>query len=79
MLGYKAKCGKEQWMPQVGVDITEDDFEDGTGWCLGCGTTQEMCEPDAVRYVCNDCGEAKVYGLEELALRGLIATFGTAH
>lgn len=38
------------------------------GFCIGCGAQHEGVEPDARRYTCERCGEAKVYGAEELAL-----------
>ena len=43
---------------------------DNPGWCINCGTEQAECEPDAVAYTCDDCGKPKVYGEQELLLRG---------
>ena len=40
--------------------------DDYTGFCLGCGSERDGCEPDARRYECYDCGENKVWGAEEL-------------
>jgi len=37
-----------------------------TGICVECGNAQDGCEPDAREYVCDDCGEPKVYGAEEI-------------
>jgi hypothetical protein len=45
-------------------------MDGGAGFCVACGYTQDCCEPDAREYVCDDCGEPKVYGAEELALMG---------
>jgi hypothetical protein len=73
MTPYKAKCGAEQFKPELGKDVEEADFDDNVGWCLACGNTQEGAEPDAVRYTCDTCDMPKVYGLAELALRGLVA------
>ena len=39
-----------------------------TGICIECGYEQEGCEPDARKYTCEDCGEAAVYGAEELMM-----------
>jgi hypothetical protein len=39
---------------------------DNPGFCLSCGAEADGCEPDARNYVCDECGEAKVYGAEEL-------------
>jgi hypothetical protein len=45
---------------------------DGTGFCTACGSEQSYCEPDARGYDCDDCGESKVYGAEEILLMGLV-------
>jgi hypothetical protein len=45
-------------------------MDEQAGFCTACGYMQDCCEPDAREYVCDDCGEAKVYGAEELALLG---------
>ena len=42
---------------------------DNPGFCLACGEEAEGVEPDAQRYECEACGEARVYGAEELLLR----------
>ena len=39
---------------------------DNLGICIACGAEADGCEPDAREYVCEDCGEEKVYGAEEL-------------
>jgi hypothetical protein len=41
---------------------------DDPGFCLSCGNEQGGCEPDARRYECEACGEARVYGAEELMI-----------
>jgi hypothetical protein len=67
MKPYKAKSGATQFMPSLSeIETMDDNCE---GFCLACGETQSA-EPDAVRYVCEGCGAAKVYGAAELALRG---------
>lgn len=38
------------------------------GFCLACGHCQDPVEPDARRYRCHQCGQAQVYGAEELTL-----------
>ena len=40
------------------------------GICIACGEEHYNCEPDARKYKCEECGEMKVYGLEELVLMG---------
>lgn len=70
MKQYKAKNGRMQWMPSL-KEATEADA-DYEGFCLACGETQEGVEPDAVRYECESCGKAKVFGAAELVLLGLV-------
>lgn len=50
---------------------TEAELSAGGGFCLACGNEQEA-EPDARQHLCLACGKIKVYGLEELLLRGLL-------
>lgn len=38
------------------------------GFCLACGHEQDNVEPDANNYVCDECGESKVFGAEELII-----------
>ena len=35
------------------------------GVCLACAHEQDGCEPDARKYVCDNCGASEVYGAEE--------------
>lgn len=44
---------------------------EGYGFCLACGNDCQPAEPDARKYVCDACGEEKVYGASELILMGL--------
>jgi hypothetical protein len=53
--------------------ITEG-MRDNLGYCLACGAACECCEPDARRYDCEECGEPKVYGAEELLRMGRVNT-----
>lgn len=68
-MAYKAKSGKWQIKPSALLLLELD--EAGLGFCLNCGEAEQLAEPDAVQYTCECCGEAKVYGAAELALRGL--------
>ena len=38
------------------------------GFCRACGAEADCCEPDARNYTCEICGEAEVFGAEELLL-----------
>ena len=43
--------------------------QDGTiGFCLACNAENYGVEPDARKYTCEECGEERVYGAEELLL-----------
>lgn len=59
-------------MPKVTMDaiIAAVEADDNLGFCLACGTEVSGVEPDARRYTCESCGEAKVYGAEELLIMG---------
>ena len=41
---------------------------DNPGFCLACGKEADGVEPDAECYECEVCGEALVYGAEQLLL-----------
>ncbi len=43
--------------------------DDGTGICTACGSEQAYVEPDAEHVRCENCGQRKVYGAEQLLLR----------
>lgn len=68
---YKTRKGLQQLKPTVKEAIELDSL--GEGFCLSCANTQPA-EPDARKYTCDACGAAKVYGIAELALMGLVGT-----
>ncbi len=41
------------------------------GFCRVCGTEHDGVEPDARKYLCEDCGAREVYGAEELLIMGV--------
>lgn len=41
---------------------------DNPGFCLACGFEADGVEPDACEYECEACGEAQVFGCEELMM-----------
>lgn len=51
----------------VVIDAIESDSN--IGFCLNCGFEQD-CEPDARGYECEDCGEHRVFGAEEILIMG---------
>ena len=52
-------------LAQVMTAVESGDY---IGICITCGYEQEGVEPDARKYECEDCGEHKVYGAEELLM-----------
>jgi hypothetical protein len=42
---------------------------DNPGFCIHCGFEADGVEPDARKYECESCGEAGVYGADELLLQ----------
>jgi predicted RNA-binding Zn-ribbon protein involved in translation (DUF1610 family) len=52
-------------LEQIMEAIESDDY---VGFCLACGSEAYGVEPDARKYECEDCGERKVYGAEELLM-----------
>jgi len=54
------------------IEQIEEAMESQSGFCTACGEESDCVEPDARRYECNNCGENRVYGAEELALMGLV-------
>jgi hypothetical protein len=56
-------------MERVLAAVEESMFGLGNaGFCLGCGADADGCEPDARKYKCEECGERKVYGAEEVMM-----------
>lgn len=66
---YRAKSGRVLVKPSV--ELLRDLDEEGQGFCLSCGEIADFAEPDMEHGECENCGELKVYGAAELALRGL--------
>lgn len=54
------------------LEMIEEAMEDYIGFCTACGAAKDCCEPDAREYECDDCGQFKVYGAEELLIMGLV-------
>lgn len=53
------------------VTITQDHIFEYAGICLNCGESRDSCEPDARDYLCESCGERKVYGIAEAIMMGV--------
>ncbi len=71
MTPYMTRAGKTQYKPTV-TELQEIIKSDNSGgFCLACGAEAYGVEPDARRYTCENCGQPKVYGAEELCLMGL--------
>jgi len=70
---YTTRKGISQFRPVISAKtLDRNGLPDNEGFCLACGDSADYVEPDARRYVCDSCGQAKVYGLEELLLMGLL-------
>jgi len=70
---FKRKDGTRVpgFVPACTIDEAYD--SDSCGFCLACG--QDTCcgvEPDAREYECESCGKPMVYGIQELAIMGLL-------
>ena len=52
----------------VTLDQVLDAVESGEsiGLCIACGAESFGVEPDARKYICEECGKHTVYGAEEL-------------
>jgi hypothetical protein len=68
---YRAKNGALQYKPADDwlIHITETDND--TGFCLSCGEEVDGIEPDAEHDPCPHCFASKVFGAENLLIRGL--------
>ena len=67
----KLKDGTTKKLPVLLVREWEAN-EGYPGFCLSCGTTNDGVEPDAVGYLCEECGAEKVCGLEYGFLMGRV-------
>lgn len=70
MCAYRAKSGKIRIKPSM--ELAEQLDDDTEGFCVSCGSHGQLAEPDAVKYTCDVCGEATVYGASELIMRGIV-------
>jgi Zn finger protein HypA/HybF involved in hydrogenase expression len=68
---YTAKNGRMQYMPSDAVLLEIIENDNATGFCLACGEFVDGVEPDLERADCPHCGSSKVYGAENLMMRGL--------
>jgi hypothetical protein len=64
--------GKAQFVPSMTPQEIREADDNCEGFCLGCGEVQEGCEPDMHEGECENCGSCEVYGIEELAIMGLL-------
>lgn len=49
--------------------IAAVEADDCIGFCVACGAENYGVEPDARKYLCQECGKPKVYGAEDLLIR----------
>jgi hypothetical protein len=58
---------------KIEAAIEENTFGFGNiGFCLACGEEADECEPDAEKYLCDNCGAKEVYGAEEIVMMGRV-------
>ena len=54
-------------------DVFKQHCDEHDGICLACsGIAYSDTEPDAENYLCDNCGEEEVYGIENLLIMGHI-------
>jgi len=68
---YRARSGELLYKPSADLLVGIIEGDNNEGFCLSCAEITDGIEPDAERYTCPHCGEAKVYGAEALFERGL--------
>lgn len=68
-ISYTTKSGARMFRPRASMEEVSDGL---LGFCVACGAEAQGVEPDARRFECEECGERRVYGLEELAIMGLL-------
>ena len=58
------------------ITLLEEDIYFGiaesTGVCVSCGALGQFAEPDAAKYICEECGEPAVYGMEQAIVEMLV-------
>lgn len=58
----------------VTIKMTSDDYcearNEYVGYCISCGAEHYQIEPDARNYLCEECEERQVFGIEELLMGG---------
>jgi hypothetical protein len=64
---------RRDWHPSITERIMEAVDRsmltlDNPGFCLACGEEATGCEPDARKYLSENCGAREVYRAEELLL-----------
>ena len=68
---YKTRTGRVQYRPAAGWLIAVINSGHETGFCLACAEDTDGIEPDAGACLCPQCGEPKLYGAEDLLIRGI--------
>ena len=48
--------------------------DDSVGFCLTCGEDAYGVEPDACKYLCEDCGARAVYGAQQIVMMDQVNT-----
>jgi hypothetical protein len=69
MKTYRARSGLARVKPSI--EMLNRLEADDLGFCLHCGDSEQEIESDAEKATCEVCGQPTLYGVAELALRGL--------
>jgi nitrate/TMAO reductase-like tetraheme cytochrome c subunit len=72
----KASSKKPKTFFRMSERVYRHADDNSEGRCLSCHDTAYGVEPDAREYVCESCGEATVYGMQELLIMGRIVIRG---
>ncbi len=57
---------------KMSADEYSEAAESNAGVCLACGAMAYGVEPDACCYACEECGEKRVFGIEEALIMGRV-------
>ncbi len=69
---YITRTGLKQFKPVLTEQQYLNAEEGSMGFCLVCKAFGQSAEPDAEKYLCQSCGQAKVYGIPQLLIMGLL-------
>lgn len=69
-IAYRNAAQQPRFRPSVELAMAMQHNDEG--FCTVCGNAVEGIEPDARKDTCPHCSSPNVYGIEHLALMGLV-------